>query len=186
MNRLQEQLILWQIRKRGKTQAFDAIYEHYYEAIGRYTRFRLPRREDAEDITNEAFLTCLQYIQDTAKPEVENVQAFLYHLARTSIAAYYRNQPRREVSVADPALFERASDQPRAEEQDYEERRAEQQQLLKQSLQDLNPEYREVILMRYTDGMSMEQIAETLKKSEGTVRVLLHRARASLKKRTKA
>ena len=44
-----------------------------------------------------------------------------------------------------------------------------------QVLQELDPECREIIVMRLRDGLSYRSIADTLGKSEGAVRVQMHR-----------
>jgi RNA polymerase sigma-70 factor (ECF subfamily) len=52
---------------------------------------------------------------------------------------------------------------------------------VKKALQKIREEYREVIILRFVEEMSVKETAEILGKSEGAVRVLLHRAVAALK-----
>ena len=88
MNSLQEQFILWQIRK-GKTEVFGSIYDTYNRQIHRYLEFRLPSQQDADDVTSQVFLKCYEYALDKNRPGIENIQAFLYRLARNSPAAFF-------------------------------------------------------------------------------------------------
>ncbi len=52
---------------------------------------------------------------------------------------------------------------------------------VKKALQKIREEYREIIVLRFVEEMSVKETAEILGKSEGAVRVLLHRAVAALK-----
>lgn len=54
---------------------------------------------------------------------------------------------------------------------------------VKIALAGLGEEQQEVIIWRYLDGLSTKEIAQILEKPEGTVRVILHRGLASLKKK---
>ena len=51
-----------------------------------------------------------------------------------------------------------------------------------QALQKLNPLYADIVTWRYLDDLSFKEISQILNKKEGTVRVLLQRAMAALKK----
>ena len=46
----------------------------------------------------------------------------------------------------------------------------------------INEDYQEVVVLRYLDELSIPEIAKILNKSEGTTRVMIHRAMESLKK----
>jgi RNA polymerase sigma-70 factor (ECF subfamily) len=49
-------------------------------------------------------------------------------------------------------------------------------------LTNLKDEYQDVIIYRYLDELSVPEIAKIMGKSEGTIRVLLHRALTALRK----
>ena len=49
------------------------------------------------------------------------------------------------------------------------------------AIEQLRPDYREIIKLYYLDGLSVRQIAQVLDKNENTVKTQLHRARATLK-----
>lgn len=53
--------------------------------------------------------------------------------------------------------------------------------LLAERLDELNPRYREILLMRYADGLANKEIAAALGKSESAVGVTIHRALAKLR-----
>lgn len=57
------------------------------------------------------------------------------------------------------------------------------QRLISQ-LKNLKEEYRDVLVMKYLDEMSIGEIAESLEKTSNNVRVLLHRAKNALKEIT--
>ena len=62
---------------------------------------------------------------------------------------------------------------------------AERKKFLLQALAALQPEFREIILLRDFEDRSYEEIAELLDLPAGTVRSRLHRARAELRERLK-
>ena len=57
---------------------------------------------------------------------------------------------------------------------------------LAESIQELRPVYREVILLRHREGLSYQEIAEVTGASLGTVKTNLHRARRDLAERLRA
>ena len=57
----------------------------------------------------------------------------------------------------------------------------EQIALVREALQQLPPEYREVLILKHFDGWSFEQIAESTGDSVGTLKVRAHRARRMLR-----
>jgi len=70
-----------------------------------------------------------------------------------------------------------------AGEEDLSERAAqsqEMQQILK-ALNRLKPDYQDLIIQRYLNGLSIEEIADQSEKSTGAIKTALHRAREALK-----
>jgi len=155
-------------------KTFSKIYDKYIDKIYRFIFLKVSSQEIAQDLTSETFLRGWESFKNGTK--IENPQAFLYRIARNLVTDHYREKGRTQVvtaeyaSIVDPRinLEERAN-----LNSDLEE--------IKRGLVKIKDEYQDVIIYRYLNELSIPEIAKVMDKSEGTVRVLLHRALKSLK-----
>lgn len=157
-------------------EIFSQIYDQYVNKIYRFIFLKVSSQEIAEDLCSETFLKGWQAFKDN-KNEIENPQAFLYQIARNLIIDHYREKSRTQTVSAD---FLAITD-PRI---DLETQALNGSDLnrIRAVLKDLKDDYQEAIIWRYIDDLSISEIAKMKKKSEGAVRVMLHRALKSLKK----
>src|SRR5947207_925005 len=88
MSHLFDQYLLFRIRTKRDPDAFARLYDRYVTSIYRFVLLKVPSKEIAEDLTSEAFLKCLQYLQ--TQPNVKNIRALLYRIARNLVVDYYR------------------------------------------------------------------------------------------------
>lgn len=172
VSKLQERLLLLKIQKKDP-DAFAVVYDRYVHSIYRFIYFKVSRRQDAEDLTSEVFLRAWQYITGTEE-SIRNLQGLLYRFARNLVVDFYRSKTRDEL-LEDETMLLKVED-------------ARQQNFLiqleaKASVESLEPilrrvkdEYREVLMLRYIEELSITEIADILEKSKGSVRVLIHRA----------
>ncbi len=161
-------------------QEFEKIYDEYVAKIYRFVFFKINSREIAEDITSEVFLRGWKAFQKSKqeKKEIENLPAFLYQIARNAVADFCRQNG--ELKVVSAEHNEVIDPQPGADEKAEVNSEIENIKLVMSGIKD---EYREVITLRYLDDLSTTEVATILGKSEGSVRVTLHRALKSLKKK---
>lgn len=168
-----ERFILFRIYRNKDQKAFGELYDLYGERIHRYLTFKLPTPADAEDLSSEVFARAWEYLQNTP---VENPGGLLYRIAQNVSASFYRARGRRpqETELA-PEMEEKIGDPSGGEavEQISNELSIE---AITKCLPRLKDEYRDVIIMRYLDEMSVSAIAEALEKNEGNVRMTIHRA----------
>jgi RNA polymerase sigma-70 factor (ECF subfamily) len=159
-------------------EAYGRFYDLYVERIYRFVYFKVSSVDDAKDLTSEVFLKLWQYIKD-GKP-IHNLNALTYMIARNCVIDFYRARARRdenEEKVADEhitiiddegdILIQKIKDAEMAE--------------VLATLKKLKDEYREVIVLRYLDELSIKEISKILDKSPGSVRVLLYRALNAIK-----
>ena len=66
-----EQLLLIRLKKKDK-DAFAQLYDLYVTSIYRFIFFKVPTRQDAEDLTSETFLKIWNYLSDT-DDEIKNL-----------------------------------------------------------------------------------------------------------------
>jgi len=156
-------------------QIFTQIYDDYVDKIYRFIFFKVNSEEIAQDLCSETFLRGWQSFKSN-KQEIENPQAFLYQIARNLIIDHYREKGRTQtvsadyVSITDPG-------------QDLEEQALMNSDLseIRLALTGLKDNYQEVVVWHYVDDLSISEISKLVNKSEGAVRVMLHRALKSLR-----
>ncbi len=160
---------------------FSKIYDQYIGKIYRFIFLKVNSQETAQDLTSETFTRAWSKFNDSQdpNPKVQNWQAFLYQIARNLLADLYRENDKFQVvsasSVADPPSSAIDLEEKAILGSDMEQVRA--------GLAKLGEEQQEVIIWRYLDGLSTKEIAEILDKPEGTIRVILHRALATLREK---
>ncbi|MDD5341314.1 MAG: RNA polymerase sigma factor [Patescibacteria group bacterium] len=177
-NLLKNQYLLFKAKNKDP-EAFSKVYDLYLDRIYRFIFFKVANAEDAQDLSSEVFLKTWQYIADGKK--VKNLNAFFYKTARNLIVDYYRRASKgTEISLEKEKdnLDERMGAATSSLEKidvglDIED--------LETKLRELKDEYREVIVLRYIENLSIGEIAEIIEKKKGNVRVLLYRALNTLK-----
>jgi len=153
----------------GDKAAVGALYQHYADQIYRYIYYRVPTQNDAEDLTGEVFLNMLKALPNyeiTGAP----FESWLYRIATARIANFYRKKGNRPVNELSETLAD-TGDLP-------EERlhRQEEMQHLREVLQKLNPEHQEILILRFVERKSHEEVAAILGKNVSAVRTAQHRA----------
>jgi len=175
-NSLQEKFLIYKVRQNKDAEAYGKLYDFYVDRIYRFVYFKVNVREDAEDITSEVFLKAWEYINTTTK-KIENFNALIYRVARNSVIDYYRNR-KMNISTDDEENMLQIQDKENVVEKvDVVIDRTNIEKLLSQ----LKEVYRDVILLRYIEEYSINEIANITGKSVANVRVLLHRGLQALK-----
>ena len=187
---MKEKYFFLKLRVSKDPDAFGELYNIYVDQIFRFVYFKVSRKEEAEDLTAEVFLKTWQYINEEKEAkEINNLKAFLYQTARNSVIDFYRKKKSTE-----SLLVEQKNESDEIEENwsrneivDSKKNPLEEMQLnsdieeVKKALRNLKEEYREAILLKFVEEMSIGEIANILGKKRGAVRVLLHRAVQALK-----
>ncbi len=167
-----EKLILLKLKKKDP-EAFSQIYDLYVTPIYRFIYFKVATRQDAEDLTSEAFLKVWQYIAETEN-EVENLRAFLYKTARNLVIDFYRRNAKRDITQ-DIEVLSSVQDERQQDLLSRIETKIDMENM-ETILRKMKDEYREIIILRYIEELSINEIAKVLERSKGSARVLLHRA----------
>ncbi len=152
----------------GEQNSFLKAYEDFSDAIFRYCYFRLYHRELAKDLAQETFIKTWEYIAKGGK--VQNIRAFLYRVARNLII----DESRKKRMFSLDLLREKGFDPAVSMEEEIQSH-AGVRDVMK-FLSDLEPKYREVIILRFVEDMSPKEIAEAIGESENNISVRLHRA----------
>ena len=161
----------------GDSLAFSQVYDAYADAIFRFIFFKVSNKEDAEDLTARVFLKVWDFVR---RKEASGAQfkALLYTVARNLVIDYYRAK-RTDIAIEEAENIQSQYDLEHivAVKNDFEQ--------ATETLKCIKIEYREVIMMRFIEELSISEIAEILNKKEVAVRVLIHRAIKSAKNAVK-
>jgi len=155
--------------QRGDGEAVAALYRRHVDAIARYIAYRVPDDALVEDLTAEVFLRMVEGLP-TYRPTGAPFEAWLYRIAAARVADYYRRQAR----VAEDTLDESSvADVPALE---FDLSQQEEFDTLRAALQQLSDEQQTILLLRFVERKSHEEVARILDKSEQAVATAQHRA----------
>jgi len=158
----------------GDLQAFDTLYNRYISTVYKRVRYVVPE-SDVEDVTQEVFIAALHSIS-TFRGEAQ-FSTWLRTLTNHKVAEFYRKRSRKkETMQVDLAHAERRGD--RSNASTFEDRIA-----LRNALRMLPKQYREIILLRFAEGMQFNEIAETLNQNIEATKSLFRRAMSALRKK---
>ena len=162
-------------------QKFEEAYQEYAEGILRHIYFRVSNWQTAEDLTQETFFKAWRSIALGKVVEINNFKAFFYKIANNLIIDYYRGK-KEEVSLE--GMEEEAENIAVVkEEQEHEVDLGIEKGKLEQYLSELKDEYKQVLVMRFINDMSIKEISQVTNKTRGNVRILIYRALQVLKKK---
>lgn len=150
--------------------AFAVLYRRYLDRVYGYCFYLLGDHHDAEDVTERTFLAALGAI-DRFRDEGATFRAWLFRIAHNQLVNALRGRGRRVTTPLD-AVPEPAGGEDPAGALD----RADDARRVRRALDELSEERRQVIVLRFVDGLSAREIGEVLGRSEGAIRVLQHRA----------
>lgn len=160
--------------QRGDDRAFAVLIDLYQQTVYGYLKARLLEAADAEDLCQEVFLRC--YLGREKLARAAAVGPWLIGIARNLLREHVRRVYRRR-EVAWTELCLELDALASEHEASYDEALAH----LPFCLDSLGQSAREAIDLRYRNQLRMAEIAERLKRSEGAIKLLVHRARAALR-----
>jgi RNA polymerase sigma-70 factor (ECF subfamily) len=162
------------------------LHERYLNDVFRYVSRRVPRREEAEDITAEVFTAAfveLSRFRGQCSPYL-----WLLGIARRKIVDSLRRRSARPETLASELVPEGADamslpEVAVAEGPEELLERAEERRVVRDLVDQLNEDQREALLLQYVEGLSIAEIATVMGRSPAAANSLLQRARAALFRR---
>lgn len=152
----------------GDTEGLHYLYVRYADDVLRYVTSFVRDYHEAEDITQNVFAKLMTAIKKYEQREVP-FDAWILRVSRNAALDHLRAKraiPTEEVRQADVGSAQIGLDRGRA---------------LRQALEDLPEDQREVLVLRHIVGLSPIEIAGALDKTESSVHGLHHRGRRSLR-----
>lgn len=155
--------------QQGDKESVAMLYQTFAQVIYRYIAYRVPTSSDAEDLTAEVFMKMVQGLpryQVTGAP----FEAWLYSIAAARIADWHRrNQRRAQVELSETLT----TGDPLPEDQLLQVQEVEH---LRSAIQQLPEEQQTILILRFIERKSHEEVAEIMSKSVTAVKSIQHRA----------
>ena len=152
--------------QRGSREAFEELFARYREPLYGFFRRRLASKDRAEDLAQETFLAVIRAVV-RYEPRAM-VRTYLYGIALKLLAA-----ERRKLSGNEPQL--------EPEHEPAQESDSEEAVWVRQALEKLDADEREILMLREYEQLNYAEIAELLRLPVNTVRSRLFRSRMALK-----
>jgi RNA polymerase sigma-70 factor (ECF subfamily) len=156
-------------------EALGEIYSRHSTELFRYAVRLLGDEHLAEDCVAETFSRLLQALGRGRGPRAY-LRAYLYRMAHNWIADYYRRAPPEQVPL-DAELADSGEGDPSARVMVRHEN-----ERVRLALLAVTPDQRQVLVLKFLEDFSNEEIAEALEKSVGAVKALQHRALTALRR----
>jgi len=166
---------LIQRAKKGDPAAFAEIYDRHQPAVYRYIYYRVSDAATAEDLTSDVFVRLVEKI-DRFTYRGRPLLAWLYTIARNLVTDHHRRGGQATILPLDEQLATESGNLERAAERGLAQRR------LAAALPHLTEDQRQVIILKFIEGLDNAEVAQMMGKPVGAVKSLQHRALAALRR----
>jgi RNA polymerase sigma-70 factor (ECF subfamily) len=153
---------------------FEALYRKYVAQVYSFALYELRDHHAAEDLTSQVFmraLAALPLFNEQAEPPGSSFRVWLFQIARHALSNERRRMRRRPQLPLELAAGVASSE-------DVMAAVATRDELVRawRVIDALPEDRRQALLLRFVQEMSTREIGEVMDRSDGAVRVLIHRA----------
>ena len=154
----------------GDAEAFASLYDAYVDDVYRFVFHRVGHEQTAEDLTSQVFLKAWDNL---GRYKVRGLPfgAWLFQIARNSVIDYYRTH--KEILPLEPNAA--TEPDPSMNVAREVEKRLEGE-WVRTILYKLTQEQREVLILKFINGLKTKEIAQVMGKGQGAIRALQMRA----------
>ncbi len=152
----------------GNAAAFSALFDQYQRPIVNYLYRMVNDREVAEDLAQDTFLKAYRAIERTDSEL--NFRAWIYRIATNTAMSYFRRRRLLQWIPFGPGTPDHGKDLRLAE-------RVGESELIEQALAKIGPSHSSVLLLRHHQGLTIDEIADSLQIKSNAAKVRLFRAR---------
>ncbi len=162
--------------KQGDKKAIAVLYDQHHQAVYRYIFYRVSDPAAAEDLAAEVYIRMIRKLptyRDRGKP----ILAWLYTIARNLVVDHHRSLDRVDQLPLKDQIIEDGAPGPVQKLQESQD-----QDCFRKALVKLPESQRSILIYRFIEEYSTENITQLLDKSDRAIRSLQHRALRSLEK----
>ncbi|MHB8579858.1 MAG: RNA polymerase sigma factor [Ignavibacteriaceae bacterium] len=164
---------LFHSAKSGDSNSFNKLsqivrqisYSYFYS---KYQLGKIKYKEDAEDLTNNVYLTFAEQYQN-----IENLEYWLRRVLFLNFINWYKKNHSRILFELDEARYIESKDPYPGDNVDIER--------ILDKLNLLNPDKQSILRMRFWEGLKFSEIAEQIQKTEDAVKKIFYRTIEELK-----
>lgn len=158
----------------GDFEAFGELYSIYLDRIYRYVFYQVKDKMTAEDITEDVFIKAWRAIS-SCKGKEKTFSSWLYRIAHNHVIDIFRSQ-KKELSTEMETVAELSD--PKLEV----ETELERQELLN-GIDCLPQNQKQVIVLKFIEGLDNREIGQIMDKNQGAIRILQMRALTKLREK---
>ncbi|GED29176.1 MULTISPECIES: RNA polymerase sigma factor [Brevibacillus] len=159
-----------------ESRPFTELYDEYFDRVNRYLRCRVQNPWDADDLTTVVFLKALEKFEQYSR--TSPFASWIFRIAHNTFVDFVRKN--RELPVDQEDLLGAEQDdtwQPERQALTKEEIR-----LLRDRLDLLSQDQKDVLMLRYFADLKIAQVAEVLGKTESSIKMISYRGLQKLQK----
>ncbi len=157
----------------GKKDAFEVLFDRYAKRLVTYVQGQIADINVAEDLVQEAFLRAYESLPECEQPE--KFWQWLVGIARNRILVWIsKSKQMRFVDEIKPELLPKLHPPLDVDQEEWTA-------AMEKAMAALPAKFRAIILMRFYEGMSCAEIADTLNMQVNTITKLLSRAYEQIK-----
>lgn len=164
------------LAKQGDVQAFGQIYDEFVKRMFKFVRLKVQNQQEAEDLVQEVFVKAYKGLP-SLKMENLNFSAWLYRVASNTVNDYFRKKYRTPEMTSIDESFDITDGYSLEEEAAINS----DLEIVRAALNNLPPQYKQVLELRFVQDLTLDETAAVLNKSNLSVRLAQFRALKKLK-----
>lgn len=170
-------IALVELARAGDKEAFGQLYDHYQPSVYRFLYYRTRSATLAEDLTADTFFRALRSMNNF-RWQGRDFGAWLMTIARNLTTDHFKaGRTRLEMTTEDMSLHDDVTEGPESEVL-----ASLTNEVLLDALKELPTEQRECLIMRFMQGLSIAETAQSLGRSDGAIKQLQLRGVRNLAK----
>lgn len=161
----------------GDSKAVIELYKSYSPKILSYLVKKLPRLEDAQELTNDVFLEAIDSLSFLEKEK--NINSWLYKIAHNKMVDFYRKRKIKSILLSNMPFLEIVANEINQPEFQFEKNKIRDR--IEFAFSNLSQKYRKILTLHYEENISVKRLSKIFNLSFKATESLLFRARQSFK-----
>jgi len=153
----------------GDTEAFGRIYDVYADRIYRHIYYRTGNIEDARDLMQDVFARAWQVLPGYKRTSTPFL-GWLYTISHNRVIDYYRTRKDHAYLDVEISVDAGGISPEKSAETQFDQHR------VRRAILQLPGDQQRVIMLSYIEGLEYSEVAAMMNKTEGNIRVIVHRA----------